>query len=64
MSLLLAGSNLALSGQGPKACVLPLQALGEEDLDDCFDWDVNEIEEATGNEGATFGRLNITHASV
>ena len=30
---------------------MPLQALSEADLDDYFKWDVNEFEEATGDEG-------------
>lgn len=56
MSLSHAVTKLELGGQGAFKCILPLQAMVEEDLERLIDWDENDVEEATGNQGVTFGR--------
>ena len=56
MSLSHAVTKLGLGGQGANICISPLQAMVEEDLERLIDWDENDVQEATGNEGATFGR--------
>ena len=63
MSLSHAVTKLELDAQGANIWTLPLQAMVEEDLERLIDWDDNDVQEATGNEGATFGRLDMAHTS-